>query len=316
MAEDERSRYRELLRNKRLWLSTCFAAALFGFGIIPLLSSLPAWRQVVAIISTELILCCVVIAYFWQGRDKKVGAVDSDESETLQDVRKTTKAVLIFVLFGLLALICFATSVSNPLVSWREFAKIVGAGGLYAGAFFAAGALAGFLFGIPRSVPRRGPPRADNSLNSAARSGSGSTPRGTDVIDPHVSQPTWDARSPDSPYATNTNLEEISDWLTKIIVGLGLINLKAIPERLRALSWYFALVGGTGLSDSIALALMIHFFIAGFFLTYLMTRLYLTGAFTRADQPPTVKGPADLEVKGIPPTDDLLIETKPLNPTN
>ena len=28
----------------------------------------------------------------------------------------------------------------------------------------------------------------------------------------------------------NTNLTEISDWLTKIIVGLGLINLKQIPS--------------------------------------------------------------------------------------
>jgi len=60
-----------------------------------------------------------------------------------------------------------------------------------AGAAALTGAIAGFLFGIPHTIAA-----ADASARSA-----GTPPLG------------------------NTNLEVVSDWLTKIIVGVGLIQL-------------------------------------------------------------------------------------------
>jgi hypothetical protein len=83
----------------------------------------------------------------------------------------------------------------------------------------------------------------------------------------------------------NTNLEQISDWLTKIIVGLGLIQLGKLPGYLVRASSY---VGQTfGKDDSyahFACALLLYFSVMGFTLGYLLTRLYLTGAFAAADR--------------------------------
>src|SRR5690348_5138906 len=39
-------------------------------------------------------------------------------------------------------------------------------------------------------------------------------------------------------YASNSNLEQISDWLTKLLVGAGLVQLTSTPGRLRDLGEY------------------------------------------------------------------------------
>ena len=54
------------------------------------------------------------------------------------------------------------------------------------------------------------------------------------------------------------------------------------------------------------MGVMIYFFVCGFFLGYLMTRLYLTGAFTRADKDGTVEtieavqAPIEIPISVIP----------------
>lgn len=86
-------------------------------------------------------------------------------------------------------------------------------------------------------------------------------------------------------YQPNTNLEQISDWLTKILVGVGLVQIRPIGDKL------FAVAGGVasalrdhGANRSFALALILFYAVAGFLLGYLWTRLYLPGAFRDADQ--------------------------------
>jgi len=37
-------------------------------------------------------------------------------------------------------------------------------------------------------------------------------------------------------YSGNTNLEQISDWLTKILVGVGLTQLREIPGQVQRLA--------------------------------------------------------------------------------
>jgi len=88
----------------------------------------------------------------------------------------------------------------------------------------------------------------------------------------------------------NSNLTEISDWLTKIIVGLGLVNLTKIPPYL----YSAAKVLGSGLSTpqlmsaELALAfsygIIIGFCCFGFLFGYISTRTYLAGLFSDADQ--------------------------------
>jgi hypothetical protein len=132
---------------------------------------------------------------------------------------------------------------------------------LWALACLAIGATVGFMFGIPRVV------QPDN--NQASDS---------------VTQ-----------YRVNSSLEQIADWLTKIIVGLGLIQLTKLPGLLQGLASYIA----AGFPDVVhaevfALALVLYFLVFGFVSAYLMTRVFLVPAFKKADAArATARGPAD-----------------------
>jgi hypothetical protein len=82
----------------------------------------------------------------------------------------------------------------------------------------------------------------------------------------------------------NSNLEVISDWLTKILVGVGLTEMKSIPSALGRLAMFVA--GGaqsTGHDRAFALFVILYFFFGGFVAGYLETRVFLSGAFLRSD---------------------------------
>src|SRR5215204_5036319 len=69
--------------------------------------------------------------------------------------------------------------------------RIIGVSLLWAASTWVSGGFLGFLFAIPQSASRN----AGDVFSSSAA------------------------------YRSNSNLEEISDWLTKILVGLGLVQL-------------------------------------------------------------------------------------------
>jgi len=121
--------------------------------------------------------------------------------------------------------------------------EVFAVGLLTAAAAFAAGALLGFLFGIPRFLAQQGV--------AAAPGGAGGPS-----------------------YAPNTNLEQISDWLTKILVGVGLIQLGQVGHAISTLGTGIEGVLGPN-TQSIAIMLMVSFTIVGFLSSYLFTRLRL-----------------------------------------
>ncbi|WP_260864433.1 hypothetical protein [Citrobacter sp. Marseille-Q6884] len=137
---------------------------------------------------------------------------------------------------------------------------------LWVMACLAVGAGIGFLFGIPRA--------GSKNITSAKASDQTKALTSTAATDDYQGRP-------------NTNLEEVSDWLTKIIVGLTLVNAKAIGHHLMGLSRHVA----ASMSDkspsesfvSLALALILGFSTIGFLCGYLYTRLFLQGAFQRSD---------------------------------
>jgi hypothetical protein len=139
---------------------------------------------------------------------------------------------------------------------------------LWALACLLSGAFVGFLFGIPKILQTDARPPLNASVNNL----------GTQSV------------SQNSTYRqqVNTNLTEISDWLTKIIVGLGLINLKEIPHLVKKAAVLLAASMHEGGPDqdhlAYAVAIIVSFSILGFLFGYLTTRLYLAGAFSRADQ--------------------------------
>lgn len=74
----------------------------------------------------------------------------------------------------------------------------------------------------------------------------------------------------------NTNLEEISDWLTKILVGLGLVEYRAVIDFLGSISAQIGapIDGGQGGGNLIALSALLFGFICGFVYFYLWARVW------------------------------------------
>ncbi len=133
-------------------------------------------------------------------------------------------------------------------------------------ACLAVGSLVGFLFGIPRVLQGDVPQPAPAGEGREEEDGGPARPA---VYRLHV----------------NTNLEQISDWLTKIIVGVGLIELRRMPELLRDASAFVARAVGAGPdAQTVAAVLIVYFVCIGFLGGYLLTRLFLAAAFSRADQ--------------------------------
>lgn len=164
------------------------------------------------------------------------------------------------------------------------FLRIFGVGILAAGASLLVGFVLGFIFAIPRMA--------------SARSGSGASSASGEGHSQTLTEGETSKSAFPSTVETNSNLVEISDWLTKILVGVSLVELNKIPRRLTDLTKYV----GSGLrncgdpsptacvesSEAFALGIVVFFFAAGFLIGYLWTRLYLQRALTelatRADR--------------------------------
>ena len=106
-----------------------------------------------------------------------------------------------------------------------------------AGAAAVVGGIVGFLFGIPLT-------------NKQRTAGAG-----------------------DSQYETNTNLEQVSDWLTKIIVGVGLVQLgRALPALTKLARSLNDPLGGKPYGGAFGLGLTIFYALLGFLFLYLWSR--------------------------------------------
>ena len=124
---------------------------------------------------------------------------------------------------------------------------------LWALACLAAGSLVGFLFGVPKVI----------SNERLGEHGEDSGPL----------RPA---------YLPNTNLDNISDWLTKAIVGVGLVQLGQIPDQIMKAA---KIVAGedSPSATSAAAALIVLFLSMGLIGGYVNTRLYFAAAFEKAE---------------------------------
>lgn len=139
------------------------------------------------------------------------------------------------------------------------FVSVTSVGLAIVGASLGVGGLLGFVFGIPRLLQDARPPTREETGEVHAE----------------------DRRAP---YAGNTSLEQISDWLTKILVGVGLTQLANIPSGLVALGDFLAPgLGGFAGAHIFGAGLVVYSLLDGFFLGYLWTRLYLPSLFAESD---------------------------------
>ena len=86
-------------------------------------------------------------------------------------------------------------------------------------------------------------------------------------------------------YRPNTNLEQISDWLTKILVGVGLVQFTTLARHAGDLVAFLGEpFGGDPYGETFAGGTLVVFAVSGFLTFYLVTRVYLPSAFAHADR--------------------------------
>lgn len=173
------------------------------------------------------------------------------------------RIILILVFAGVAFLFCvsiqnktYVYTKSGGYLKWDLFKYLVTLGSalLMSGACLSLGALTGFLFGIPRII------------NS------------TSTQNP--------IKSTEGTVLHNDNLVQISDWLTKIIVGVGLTQINKLPEFLNKIGKFLAPcfnIESTRLNQptdqigsAIAICVVLYFLILGFIACYLWTRFYFS----------------------------------------
>lgn len=125
------------------------------------------------------------------------------------------------------------------LFSWQDTIDAFTNSFLLAIAFMLGGGLLGLLFGIPKS-------QSDKDLNNGI--------------------------------SENTNLEEVSDWLTKIIIGFGIAEISSINDSIVGASSYIKNLL-PNISETVIISIIIFFPIYGFISGWLLTRVHLTELF-------------------------------------
>jgi hypothetical protein len=205
---------------------------------------------------------------------------------TIESISRWLHGVTDFFLINFALLFSLAVGIVIIVIRYAHFSSspssALSLALIWAGACLISGVAVGFLFGIPRvfqGADQKGEQSKKDLSTTEQREARG---------------------GPNSAYRAayrqevNTNLLEISDWLTKIIVGLSLVNLKQIPTWVDSSATLLArgLAGCPGCKKDIlssdhafASALIVGFSVLGFLMGYLYTRLFLAGAFFRADAP-------------------------------
>lgn len=190
----------------------------------------------------------------------------SDQTHLKKNKAKAILNVLYVSLGGGFLVILLYASKTSP----AKFLSLDSVAMLLASASFGAGGLLGFLFGIPIS------------LQQPITNSSGENP------------PVRDSQSvakPSEPkYRGNTNLEEISNWLTKMLVGIGLTQIPAILTAIKKYSEFASpSLGGEPSGKVFAISILVYFSICGFIAAYMWTRLNLVDMFTEAENPITIQ---------------------------
>jgi hypothetical protein len=183
------------------------------------------------------------------------------EDRWYKNFRRTLRFLFVWLLGGFLVLLLCALQsyVEDPTRDGLTGSlNLLCHGVLLSLAFAAVGGLVGFLFGIPRPENQ---PTQHQSKNGAANDASQTPPK----------QEQQDSK---------TNLEQVSDWLTKVILGAGLTQLNKVPGSLDRMSIYFK--SDLGGSTFLPMVIVIHFLVYGFFAGYLITQLFLQRALRDA----------------------------------
>jgi hypothetical protein len=150
-----------------------------------------------------------------------------------------------------LAIILYAIGHNNP---WQ----VIALAAMFAGGAQVAGGVLGFLFALPRSITVGIPTGKDGQSREL---------RGITV-------------------RPNTNLEEVSDWITKIIIALTLTQLGKIPNAAGRLFVILGRsLGGSPQDVVFTGSLVVYNFLVGFLMGWLITRMFMGRWMAASDEP-------------------------------
>lgn len=172
--------------------------------------------------------------------------------------RETRRRDQYAALLAMVGLICAGLTLAFLLLSQAPgMAGAMGLGGVILFASAAAGGALGFLFSVPRVL-------SVGETNSKA---------------PETSKAAQTVRL----LGSNTNLERISEWLTTMIVGVGLSQITSVGEHFANFTNFltrhnFKTVAAVGPF------ILIVGLVGGFVFLYLYTRLYLSPLFLQVEK--------------------------------
>jgi len=166
-------------------------------------------------------------------------------------------ALIGVALFAIVALMIWSGGLEGMTTGKPTFAATMGANLLVGLAAAAAGAVFGFIFGMPRTMTL-----TERVAFAKAVKEEGLSDKTQAVM------------------GVNTNLERVSDWLTTLLVGATLVQIKPIADWIGELGSKLFKEGSTTPNDAIVPVIIILFFCLSFLGIYLITRLYLTSALS------------------------------------
>ncbi len=190
--------------------------------------------------------------------------MNNEEYKNTQPQRLESLVLWILVI-GAFVILLYSIScgVLAESFSWKKFGQVLSIELAVAGSALAMGGLLGFLFGIPRSRMRLG--TDSEGQPSENLSTTQSNPR----------------------YGDNDSLEQISDWLTKILLGAGLAQISSVSGALNLLSTTIVKSISSDNYDSSGLfgvSVFIVYIVSGFVGGYLWARFSIRTELTRRDQ--------------------------------
>ncbi|QFY60320.1 hypothetical protein FZ934_07670 [Rhizobium grahamii] len=186
-----------------------------------------------------------------------------------QEEKKRSRPALVLVVVGgiSVAFILFLLVLSQ----FSGWVAASGVGGLVVFAGMSAGGFLGFLFSVPRIMTK------DNQVAIVAAPGDPDFPA------------TRLAGKGERLLSSNTNLERVSEWLTTMLVGVGLTQIGSLDDRFVDFSGFLESNMPASLSKATTLPaigpfLLVSGLVAGFIFFYLYTRIYLSPLFQYAER--------------------------------